>query len=90
MPNVSLERWLNSENCFLDMLQRLNIVIDVPSTLEYLKPSNILLDQNMMAHVCDFSIAKLFGEGETMVQTKAIATIGYMAPGNMFLQICFM
>jgi LRR receptor-like serine/threonine-protein kinase FLS2 len=79
------------------MLQRLNIAVDVASALEYLhhdhtqpvvhcdlKPSNILLDAGMNAHLCDFSISKLFDEGETMVQTKTLATVGYMAPGMHF------
>ncbi|KAL7242122.1 hypothetical protein ACSBR1_014655 [Camellia fascicularis] len=64
MPNGSLEKWLYSYNYFLDMLQRLDIMIDVACALEYLhhgystplvhcdlKPSNILLDQDMVAHV---------------------------------------
>ncbi|KAK6131111.1 hypothetical protein DH2020_035156 [Rehmannia glutinosa] len=93
MPNGSLEKWLYSHNCFLDLLQRLNIAIDVASALEYLhlgltspivhcdlKPSNILLDEDMTAHVGDFGIAKFFGQGELMTQTRTLATIGYMAP----------
>ncbi|KAL3538477.1 hypothetical protein ACH5RR_001843 [Cinchona calisaya] len=93
MPNGSLESWLYSGNYVLDMLQRLNIAIDVASALEYLhhdqtpptvhcdlKPSNILIDRDMMARICDFSISKLFSEREVMVQTKTLATIGYMAP----------
>ncbi|KAL2515028.1 putative LRR receptor-like serine/threonine-protein kinase [Forsythia ovata] len=93
MPNGSLEKWLYSHNYFLDMLKRLNIAIDVASALEYLhhghtfhivhcdlKPSNVLLDEDMVAHVSDFGIAKLFDEGESTAQTKTLATIGYMAP----------
>ncbi|KAL0438012.1 UNVERIFIED_CONTAM: Receptor kinase-like protein Xa21 [Sesamum latifolium] len=34
----------------------------------------------MTAHVGDFGIAKLFGEGEVLIQTITLATIGYMAP----------
>ena len=95
MPNWSLEKWLYSHNYFLDLLQRLNIMIDVASALEYLhhgnatlvvhcdlKPSNILLDENMVAHVSDFGIAKLLGEGHSITQTMTLATVGYMAPGN--------
>ncbi|XP_038721955.1 probable LRR receptor-like serine/threonine-protein kinase At3g47570 [Tripterygium wilfordii] len=93
MPNGSLEKWLYSHNYFLDVVQRLNIMEDVASALEYLhqgystpivhcdlKPSNILLDEDMVAHVGDFGISKLLGEGETMRQTMTLATIGYMAP----------
>ncbi|KAI9386003.1 hypothetical protein POPTR_011G141001v4 [Populus trichocarpa] len=93
MPNWSLEKWLYSHNYFLDLLQRLNIMIDVASALEYLhhgnatlvvhcdlKPSNILLDENMVAHVSDFGIAKLLGEGHSITQTMTLATVGYMAP----------
>ncbi|KAJ9128787.1 hypothetical protein P3X46_034478 [Hevea brasiliensis] len=68
-------------------------MIDVASALEYLhhgfsrpivhcdlKPSNVLLDANMVAHVADFGIAKLLGEGDSMTQTRTLATIGNMAP----------
>ncbi|KAH9722906.1 protein kinase domain-containing protein [Citrus sinensis] len=95
MPNGSLEKWLYSHNYFLDILEKLNIMIDVGSALEYLhhghssahiihydlKPTNILLDENMVAHVSDFGISKLLGEGEdSATQTMTMATIGYMAP----------
>ncbi|KAL5772190.1 hypothetical protein ACOSQ2_012114 [Xanthoceras sorbifolium] len=93
MPNGSLEKWLYSHNYFLDILQRLNIMIDVTSALEYLhhgygapivhsdiKPSNVMLDEDMVAHVGDFGIAKLLGEEDSMTQTHTLATVGYMAP----------
>ncbi|KAL3845585.1 hypothetical protein ACJIZ3_002988 [Penstemon smallii] len=93
MPNGCLDKWLYSHNCCLDLLQRLNIAIDVASAIEYLhfghtfpivhcdlKPSNVLLDEDMTAKVGDFGISKLFGEGDLMAQTKTLATIGYMAP----------
>ncbi|KAM7515061.1 hypothetical protein LguiA_004644 [Lonicera macranthoides] len=44
-----------------------------------LKPGNVLLDKDMIRHVCDFGIAKLLGEDEFMAQTKTLATTGYMA-----------
>ncbi|XP_028101244.1 probable LRR receptor-like serine/threonine-protein kinase At3g47570 [Camellia sinensis] len=93
MPNGSLEKWLYSYNYFLDMLQRLDIMIDVACALEYLhhdysmplvhcdlKPSNILLDDDMVAYVSDFGIAKLLDLGESVTHTKTIATFGYIAP----------
>ncbi|KAE8692246.1 O-fucosyltransferase family protein isoform 1 [Hibiscus syriacus] len=93
MSNGSLENWLHSENYSLDILQRMNIMIDVATALEHLhtghatpvihcdlKPSNILLDDDMVAHVGDFGIAKLLGEGDVMKHTMTLATIGYMAP----------
>ncbi|XP_059665081.1 receptor kinase-like protein Xa21 [Cornus florida] len=93
MPNGNLDRWLYSHNYCLDIVQRLCIMIDVASAVEYLhhscstpvvhcdlKPSNILLDEDMVAHVSDFGIAKLLMENKSMAQTKTIGTIGYMAP----------
>ncbi|KAK4710650.1 hypothetical protein R3W88_005163 [Solanum pinnatisectum] len=95
MPNGTLEKWLYNHNFFLDMLQRLSIMIDVASAIDYLhngcstpvvhcdlKPSNVLLDQEMVGHVSDFGIAKLLGAGEDFVQTRTIATIGYIAPAE--------
>ncbi|KAJ9691192.1 hypothetical protein PVL29_013390 [Vitis rotundifolia] len=96
MPNESLDKWLYSHNYFLDLFQKLNIMIDVASTLEYLhhdcsslmvhcdlKPSNVLLDDDMIAHVANFGIARLLTETEFMQQTKTLRTIGYMAPGKV-------
>ena len=70
-------------------------MIDVASALEYLhhgyttpvihcdlKPNNVLLDEDMVAHLGDFGIAKLLGEEDSTIHTMTLATIGYMAPGN--------
>ncbi|XP_070674446.1 probable LRR receptor-like serine/threonine-protein kinase At3g47570 [Malus domestica] len=93
MPNGSLEKWLYSPNRSMTILQRLDIMKDVALALEYLhhgystpivhcdvKPSNILLDDDMVAHVADFGIARLIGGGDSMTETMTLATIGYMAP----------
>ncbi|KAK9056074.1 hypothetical protein SSX86_027161 [Deinandra increscens subsp. villosa] len=93
MSNGSLEQWLYSHNNHLSLVQRLQILIDVASALEYLhndhptpiihcdlKPSNVLLDEDMHARVCDFGIAKIFGAEEFRIRTVTLGTIGYMAP----------
>ena len=104
MPKGSLQKWLYSDNHFLDMIERLNVMIDVASSLEYLhhgcplpvahcdlKPSNILLNKDMVALVSDFGISKFLGNEDSMTQTMTLATIGYMAPGDIFsLQFNFM
>ncbi|XP_071927858.1 probable LRR receptor-like serine/threonine-protein kinase At3g47570 isoform X1 [Coffea arabica] len=94
-PNGSLEKWLysNGHNHCLDLLQRISIMMDVASALEYLhfgyatpvihcdlKPSNILLDESMVAYVSDFGIAKFLDEGNSVLHTETLATLGYMAP----------
>lgn len=89
------QKCLYSDNYFLDILQRLKIMIDVASALEYLhfgystpivhcdiKPSNVLLNESMIGHLSDFGIAKILGKEESMRQTKTLGTIGYMAPGS--------
>ncbi|CAI0628241.1 unnamed protein product [Linum tenue] len=93
MPNGSLHKWLYSHNYFLDIFKRLDILIDVASALEYLhqgysipvvhcdlKPSNVLLDGDLVAHIADFGISKFLGSGDSMTRTLTLATIGYMAP----------
>ncbi|XP_035545116.1 receptor kinase-like protein Xa21 [Juglans regia] len=93
LPNGSLEMWLYSDNHCLNILQRLNIMIDVAKALEYLhvgysipivhsdlKPSNVLLDEDMVGHVVDFGMSKLLSDGASLAKTMTLATIGYIAP----------
>ncbi|KAK4426647.1 Receptor kinase-like protein Xa21 [Sesamum alatum] len=104
MPNGSLDQWLHSERNSLSLVQRLDIVIDVATAMEYLhhdymmpivhcdlKPSNVLLDEDMTGRVADFGIAKILAQDEELIRTKTLGTIGYIAPGMgliyLFLKI---
>ncbi|XP_058762504.1 probable LRR receptor-like serine/threonine-protein kinase At3g47570 [Vicia villosa] len=90
---------LNAEHpTTLDLSHRLNIIIDVASALHYLhqeceqlvihcdlKPSNVLLDDDMVAHVSDFGIARLVSviDDTSHKDTSTIGikgTVGYAPP----------
>ncbi|XP_058724879.1 probable LRR receptor-like serine/threonine-protein kinase At3g47570 [Vicia villosa] len=92
-------RSANSEHPrMLSLVQRLNIMIDIGYALHYLhreceqlvlhcdiKPSNILLDDDMVAHVSDFGITKLVSvvDNTSYKETSTVrlrGTIGYAPP----------
>ncbi|KAJ6823597.1 pentatricopeptide repeat-containing protein [Iris pallida] len=79
----------------LKLMQRIHIAIDVASALEYLhhhnqtpiihcdlKPSNILLDDDMTALVSDFGLARFINKSTTSstISFGIKGTIGYIAP----------
>ncbi|XP_050203761.1 probable LRR receptor-like serine/threonine-protein kinase At3g47570 [Mercurialis annua] len=102
MDNGSVDDWLHpthhSRN--LNIVQRLNIAIDVGCALEYLhchfeklpivhcdlKPSNVLLDKEMTAHLSDFGLVKFLHK--KMIHSipnessslAVVGTIGYCPP----------
>ncbi|KAJ0771954.1 putative protein kinase RLK-Pelle-LRR-XII-1 family [Helianthus annuus] len=95
MPNGSLHDWLHSSTSTqrLSLLQRINILIDVAIAVNYLhnhcpitishgdlKPSNILLDDDMVAHVGDFGLAQILGTDSNDNSTGVKGTIGYAPP----------
>ncbi|KAJ1274663.1 hypothetical protein BS78_05G078900 [Paspalum vaginatum] len=85
----------------ITLAQRLSIIVDIADAMEYLhhnnqgtivhcdlKPSNILLDGNMTAHVGDFSLSMFkadstllsFGDSISGSSFAVNGTIGYVAP----------
>ncbi|XP_059309596.1 probable LRR receptor-like serine/threonine-protein kinase At3g47570 [Lycium ferocissimum] len=80
---------------YLDLYQRINIAMDVAFTLEYLhhgsqipvvhcdlKPSNVLLDEDMTARLGDFGLSRFLQE-TVQRETRTIGikgSVGYAAP----------
>ncbi|XP_030958712.1 receptor kinase-like protein Xa21 [Quercus lobata] len=85
----------------LTLTQRLNIAIDVASALDHLhhdfdppvvhcnlKPGNVLLDEDMTAHVGDFGLARFLSHDSSQNGSSTIGlkgSIGYIAPGMLWI-----
>ncbi|XP_031118579.1 probable LRR receptor-like serine/threonine-protein kinase At3g47570 [Ipomoea triloba] len=101
LHNHSKDTGENNDSKSLNLLQRVNIAIDVANALDYLhnqletglihcdlKPSNILLDGDLVAHVADFGLAKflhteviLASSSNQVSSSLGIkGTFGYAAP----------
>ncbi|RHN57115.1 putative protein kinase RLK-Pelle-LRR-XII-1 family [Medicago truncatula] len=98
-----------SENHNLNLTQRLDIALDVAHALDYLhneteqavvhcdlKPSNVLLDDDFVAHLGDFGLARLIlGTTEHSSKDQVIfstikGTIGYIPPGKALILYPFL
>ncbi|TVU30056.1 hypothetical protein EJB05_21661, partial [Eragrostis curvula] len=102
MPNGSLDMWIHPATYGerpLSLGQRISIAMDVAYALDYLhnrcapalvhcdlKPSNVLLDYDMTAHVSDFGLTKfLYASSSVQHSSSSMlygpnGSIGYIAP----------
>ncbi|KAL1080028.1 hypothetical protein V6Z11_D10G262600 [Gossypium hirsutum] len=96
-PSTSMNEPETMRN--LNFIQRVNVAVDVAHALEYLhhrcetpiihcdlKPSNILLDEEMVGHISDFGLAKILSGDELNYSANESSslglrgTIGYAPP----------
>ena len=108
MSNGSLERWLYPPEggaCRLNLSDRIKILMEIAQGLTYLhhycfvqvihcdlKPSNVLLGDDMTSYIADFGICNLiFGDSmDSLTSTNALkGSIGYIALGVYFLLLNF-
>jgi serine/threonine protein kinase len=103
MPNSSLDKYISSgeDHISLTYKQMYDISLGVARGIAYLhqgcdmqilhfdiKPHNILLDEDFIAKVSDFGLAKLYPVDNSIVTlTAARGTIGYMAPELFYKNI---
>ncbi|PWA64464.1 serine-threonine/tyrosine-protein kinase catalytic domain-containing protein [Artemisia annua] len=93
LKNGSLEKWIRNKMGFMD---RLKVAIDVASGLSYLhhecvvapvvhcdlKPSNVLLDDDLTAKIGDFGLASMIVDKDQSISSAHVlkGSMGYIPP----------
>uniref|UniRef100_A0A0D9XQH4 non-specific serine/threonine protein kinase n=1 Tax=Leersia perrieri TaxID=77586 RepID=A0A0D9XQH4_9ORYZ len=92
--NRSLDSYIYDESNAIDWPTRFKIIMGICNGLHFLhkerneaiihmnlKPSNILLGENMVPKIADFGLSRLFGQEQTRLITQTVVGwIGYIAP----------
>ncbi|GJN36030.1 hypothetical protein PR202_gb24855 [Eleusine coracana subsp. coracana] len=91
LENGSLSSYITDVAQGLEWRERYQIIKGICDGLHYLhenkivhsdlKPSNILLDYDMVPKIADFGLSRCFDQNQSRtVTSKVIGTMGYMAP----------
>uniref|UniRef100_A0A804P0Y5 Protein kinase domain-containing protein n=1 Tax=Zea mays TaxID=4577 RepID=A0A804P0Y5_MAIZE len=94
LSNGSLDNYIYDESSGIDWTMRFKIILGICNGLHFLheerseaivhlnlKPSNIMLGDDMVPKIADFGLSRLFGEEQTRTLTKnVVGWIGYIAP----------
>jgi len=94
LSNGSLDKYIYDQSSELDWPMRFKIILGICNGLHFLheerseaivhlnlKPSNIILGDDMVPKIADFGLSRLFGEEQTRILTQnVVGWIGYIAP----------
>lgn len=91
VPNGSLDKYISDMFHGLEWRKRYQIIRGICEGLRYLhdenvlhldlKPSNILLDHNLVPKITDFGLSRCFDDNKTRTVTaNLIGSVGYLAP----------
>ncbi|CAN6217272.1 unnamed protein product, partial [Urochloa humidicola] len=95
VPNGTLHDYITDASHGLEWRVRYKMIEGICEGLDYLhekhivhldlKPTNILLDNNMVPKIADFGISRCFDEMQSQaIATKLIGSLGYLAPEYFF------
>ncbi|CAM0947437.1 unnamed protein product [Alopecurus aequalis] len=95
LPMGNVYKYIFVESRKSDWDIRFKVIKGICSGLHYLhsrhiihmdiKPENVLLDNNMVAKIGDFSMSRLFGQEQTRANTENIVgSYGFMAPEYLY------